>query len=163
MWAISKWQATRKAKARNRLLFEDTAEEAPMPTLPPDDPTVRLRQEFSVLGILCDRHPMTLYEKALGQKRLVKAASLRQHIGRRITLAGWLITGKKVRTKHGEAMEFLTFEDETGLVETTFFPKVYYRFCYLLDWGRPYLLSGKVEENFGAVTLTVEGVGVIRV
>ena len=162
MWAISKWQAARTEKVVNRLLFEDTVEEALMPTLPPDDPTERLRQEFSVLGFLCDRHPMTLYKEALKQRKLIKAADLRQQVGRRVTLAGWLITGKKVRTKHGEAMEFLTFEDETGLVETTFFPKVYDRFCYLLDWGRPYLLSGKVEENFGAVTLTVENVGVIR-
>jgi DNA-directed DNA polymerase III PolC len=161
MWAISKWQATRKVKASNRLLFEDTVEEAPMPLLPPDDVVERLRQEFSVLGFLCDRHPMTLYENVLKRRNTIKAASLRRHIGRRITLAGWLITGKKVRTKHGEAMEFLTFEDETGLVETTFFPKVYDRFCYLLDWGRPYLLFGEVDENFGAVTLTVERVAPI--
>ena len=37
--------------------------------------------------------------------------------------------------KTGEPMEFLTFEDETGLVETTFFPQAYRRFCHLLDRG----------------------------
>jgi hypothetical protein len=41
-------------------------------------------------------------------------------------------------------------------VETTFFPETYRRFCHLLDRERPYLLSGKVEEDWGAVTLTVE-------
>ena len=61
-----------------------------------------------------------------------------------------------VRTKHGEPMEFLTFEDDTASVETTFFPGAYRRFCEILDYGRPYVLSGKVEENFGAVTLTVD-------
>jgi len=53
-------------------------------------------------------------------------------------------------------MQFLTFEDETGLIETVFFPDVYRRFSQSIDWGRPYLLDGLVEENFGAVTLTVE-------
>jgi DNA polymerase III alpha subunit len=73
-----------------------------------------------------------------------------------VRFAGLLITGKVVSTKHGEPMEFITFEDETGLVETTFFPEAYRRFCDTLSRERPFLLSGKVEEDFGAVTLTVE-------
>jgi DNA polymerase-3 subunit alpha/error-prone DNA polymerase len=73
-----------------------------------------------------------------------------------------LITGKVVSTKHGDPMEFLTFEDETGLVETTFFPEAYRKFCYMLDRSRPYILYGKVEEDFGALTLTVKKVATIR-
>ena len=55
-------------------------------------------------------------------------------------------------------MEFLTFEDETGTVETTFFPQTYHRFCHMIDRQRPYLLTGKVEEDWGAITLTVDKV-----
>jgi len=58
-------------------------------------------------------------------------------------------------------MEFLTFEDETGIVETTFFPDAYRRFCHIIDRERPYLLFGKVEDDWGAVTLTVERVSVL--
>jgi DNA polymerase-3 subunit alpha/error-prone DNA polymerase len=89
-------------------------------------------------------------------RRTVKAVDLPRCIGRRITLAGWLITGKVVSTKRGDPMEFLTFEDETGIVETTFFPDAYRRFCHIIDRQRPYLLTGKVEEDWGALTLTVE-------
>ena len=60
-------------------------------------------------------------------------------------------------------MEFLTFEDETGLVESTFFPAAYRRFCYMLDRHRPYILTGKVDEDFGAVTLTVDSAAPLRV
>ena len=70
-------------------------------------------------------------------------------------IAGWLITGKTVSTKHGETMEFITFEDESSLLETVFFPKVYKKFCHLLRSNRPYLLEGMVEEEYGAVTLKV--------
>lgn len=45
--------------------------------------------------------------------------------------------------------------EESGLVEATFFPKTYRRFCAILDRTRPFMLYGKVEEDFGAVTLTV--------
>ncbi|MCU0591617.1 MAG: DNA polymerase III subunit alpha [Desulfobacterales bacterium] len=158
------WDATRRlAKlggtgraARNRSLFAaPPAGECP-PRLPPDDARERLRREFAVLGFLCGRHPMELYADAVRRAGAVKAADLPRCVGRRIRFAGWLITGKVVETKQGEPMEFLTFEDETGLVETTFFPETYRRFCHLLDRERPYLLSGKVEEDWGAVTLTVE-------
>jgi len=61
-----------------------------------------------------------------------------------------------VSTKSGEVMEFLTFEDETGLVEATFFPQVYRRYASVLACGSAYMLQGLVEEEYGAVTLTVE-------
>jgi error-prone DNA polymerase len=101
---------------------------------------------------------MTLYKKSLKGIRRVKAMHLRQYVGRHICFAGWLITGKKVQTKHGDTMEFLTFEDEGGIVESTFFPAVYKRFCHMVDRNRPYLLYGKVEEDWGALTLTVDRV-----
>ena len=93
---------------------------------------------------------------------VVKARDLKRFPGRRVTLAGLLVTGKVVHTKHGDPMEFLTFEDETGLVVTTFFPKAYTRFCALLDRSRPFVLKGKVDEDFGAVTLTVDSVAPLK-
>jgi DNA polymerase-3 subunit alpha/error-prone DNA polymerase len=126
------------------------------PRLPPDDPRERLRREFAVLGFLCDRHPMTLFAEAVRRSGAVPAADLPRRVGRRVRFAGWLVTGKVVATKYGDPMEFLTFEDETGLVEATFFPEAYARFSPMIDAGRPYLLSGKVEADWGAATLTVE-------
>jgi hypothetical protein len=47
-------------------------------------------------------------------------------------------------------------------VETTFFPATYHRFCHMIDRQRPYLLTGKVEEDWGAITLTVDRVVTIQ-
>jgi DNA polymerase III alpha subunit len=58
-------------------------------------------------------------------------------------------------------MEFLTFEDETGIVETTFFPKTYERFCHMVDRNRPYVLEGTVEVDWGVTTLTVDHVAAL--
>jgi DNA polymerase-3 subunit alpha/error-prone DNA polymerase len=101
---------------------------------------------------------MELYDNTLKKLRTVKAVDLSRHLGQHVRLAGWLITGKVVTTKHGDPMQFLTFEDETGIVETTFFPETYHRFCHMIDRQRPYLLTGKVEEDWGAITMTVEKV-----
>ena len=133
-----------------------------VPLLTAEDERERLRREFSVLGFLCDRHPMELFADKLQRRRTIKAVDLPRAIGRKVCLAGWLITGKVVSTKTGDPMEFLTFEDETGIVETTFFPQAYRRFCHIIDRQRPYLLTGKVEADWGALTLTVESVETLK-
>jgi len=166
MWQLAGWLKTRAGRSvpQTRSLFGG-ADKNPVdhpPPLPPEDAHERLRREFAVLGFLCDRHPMELYASTLQKLGTVKACDLPRHLGRRVRLAGWLITGKVVTTKHGDPMEFLTFEDETGIVETTFFPETYRRFCHMLDRERPYLLTGKVEEDWGALTLTVDRVEAIQ-
>jgi error-prone DNA polymerase len=161
MWELAQWQKDRSVKSRNRDLFNDTGGYLPPPQLPDTDRLERLRREFLVLGFLCDCHPMTLYRTELKQLRLVQAVRMNSFIGKRIRFAGWLVTGKRVQTKHGDTMEFLTFEDETGIVETTFFPKTYERFCHMVDRNRPYVLEGKVEVDWGATTLTVDYVAAL--
>ena len=131
----------------------------PPPPLPAPDQRELLRREYEVLGFLCGCHPLSLFKK--NNKGLTTARALPDCAGRRVRFIGWLLTGKLVSTKTGEAMEFLTFEDETGMVEATFFPGVYRRYAHLLTSGRPYLLTGLVEEDFGAVTLTVDHIEVL--
>ena len=87
-------------------------------------------------------------------KRLAMIAAPAALAGGVVAL-GWLVTGKTVHTKDGDPMKFVSFEDTTGLYETVFFPKMYNRFCYMLNEMRPYILKGKVEEDFGSITLTV--------
>ena len=157
LWELAAWHRLRTNRPRPADLFAPPPDPADLkPGFPPGNERDRLRREFAVLGFLCDRHPMRLYHKALNGRGIVKARDLKKHSGRYARVAGMLITGKITHTKHGDPMEFLTFEDETGLVETTFFPQAYRRFCYMLDRTRPYILYGKVDEDFGVVTLTVE-------
>jgi DNA polymerase-3 subunit alpha/error-prone DNA polymerase len=158
LWELAGWLKSKRPKTPQPSLFDDTRRRAgcPAPALPAEDKREKLRREFAVLGFLCDCHPMKLFADQLQKYHAVKAVDLPRHIGRQVRLAGWLITGKVVSTKKGDPMEFLTFEDETGIVETTFFPQAYRRFCHIIDRQRPYLLTGKVEEDWGALTLTVE-------
>ena len=39
--------------------------------------------------------------------------------------AGWLLTEKMAEMKHGEPMEFLTFEDQTAMYDAMLFPDAY--------------------------------------
>ena len=121
LWELSARRKLNHQKLSTYALFSDpTSNDIPVPSFPQENEQARLRHEFSVLGFLCDRHPMTLYDHVLKNADIIKAREIPKFINKQIRFAGWLITGKTVHTKHGDPMEFLTFEDNTGIVETTF-------------------------------------------
>ncbi len=122
--------------------------------------STKLSHQRETLGFILSVHPLRLHSRKIGAsgRRIVPANQLQQHVGRRVTLAAWSITGKEVLTRSGDPMEFVSFEDETAIFETTFFPKAYQRFCQILDMNRGYLLTGRVEEQHGAVSLNVTDV-----
>ena len=160
-WRLRDWEARSSAarRAGTASLFAP-APAAPARPRPPSEDQM-LRDEEETLGYLLSRHPLTLYRSALATLRregtlLVRGADMGRHVGRRVTMIGWLVTGKLVSTKDDEPMEFVSFEDTTAIYETTFFPEAYARFCRMLTTARPYVLKGKVDEEFGAVSLTVD-------
>jgi DNA polymerase III alpha subunit len=125
------------------------------PPLPEYTTDRRRRMEYELLGFVVDHHPMALYEEQLARWRIVRAPEMSAHVGRMVLMAGMLTTAKPVHTAKDEPMEFATFDDGHGLVETVLFPDVYRRRGHVLFDQGPFLLRGKVEEEFGASTLTV--------
>jgi len=154
LWQLALWRKRREEGGASGI-FDGDASVREL-KLPPETEIEKVRREYSSLGFLCGCHPIVLYEKTVAEAKPVKVKDIEKHIGKRVGLAGWLITGKTVQTKKGEAMKFITFEDETGILETVFFPKVYDKYIGILESHKPYFVRGKVEVEFGAVTLNVE-------
>jgi len=125
------------------------------PALREYPPDRRRREECALLGFATDVHPMQLHAAALRRFRIVRSTDLPRHVGRSVLCAGLLTTAKPVRTVHDEPMEFVTFDDGDGLIEAVLFPEVYRTRGHILFDEGPFLFRGKVEEEFGAVTLTV--------
>jgi error-prone DNA polymerase len=130
--------------------------------LPPSVPVLkeyslerRRREEYATLGFITDAHPMQLHAEALRRYRLRRSTELHQHVGRHVLAAGMLTTAKPVHTASDEPMEFATFDDGYGLIEAVLFPQVYRERGHVLFDQGPFIFRGKVEEEFGAVTLTI--------
>ncbi|MBU1079926.1 MAG: DNA polymerase III subunit alpha, partial [Spirochaetes bacterium] len=121
----------------------------------PEGARRRLEAQMRYLGTTLDVHPLTLWPRALSARRAL-GRDLPALVGRRVSLVGWPITAKPVVTAGGQAMEFVSFEDETALYETVLFPAAFARHRHLLYEQRPLLLRGIVEEDRGAVTVTLE-------
>ena len=98
---------------------------------------------------------MQLHAHRLGRFRLCPSTELHRHVGRHVMAAGMLTTAKPVHTAKDEPMEFATFDDGYGLIEAVLFPQVYRERGHVLFDQGPFIFRGKVEEEFGAVTVTV--------
>lgn len=115
----------------------------------------QLAHEWELFGFPLSGHPLDRITKSVAGRPHIHAKDLPRHVGTTVRLLGWMVTEKIVSTKQGEPMEFVTFEDRTGLYDATFFPDTYRRYCHLLASAQAYLITGKVEAHFAAVTLTV--------
>jgi error-prone DNA polymerase len=59
-------------------------------------------------------------------------------------------------------MSFVTFSDETGLIETVFFPPSYLAFRDLLALEKAFLMVGRVEETLGSLQVNVSKLQVVK-
>ncbi len=75
-------------------------------------------------------------------------------------MLGWRVIGKQTRTQYDQReMLFVTFSDEWGRFEVTFFPDSFEKNAAELGKGYgPFLLKGKIEVEFGVPMLVADHV-----
>ncbi len=117
--------------------------------------------EMESFGFPISSHPLEPYLSTFKNK-IKKAKDLPKYAGRTINLLGVYITRKITATRKHEAMEFVTFEDETDIYECVMFPNTYQQYGDLLHWEQLFILRGKVEESFGVFTVTIEKLGSLQ-
>lgn len=115
--------------------------------------------EWQALGLLTREHPLQYYVARLQEAPLIASSELARHEGRIVSLAGWLITERRLTVKNGNGMmKFLTLEDLRGTFEAVLFHEAYQRYGPLLTSLGPYLLTGEIQCESGAHALIVEHV-----
>ncbi|NOT07236.1 MAG: DNA polymerase III subunit alpha [Gemmatimonadales bacterium] len=125
------------------------------PPLPEYTAERRRDEELDLLDVSTERHPMSVHDAATRRLRTVSATDLHRYAGQYVLCAGMLTTAKPVHTAKDEPMQFATFDDGHGLIETVLFPDIHARRAHVLFDRGPFLFRGKVEEDFGAITVTV--------
>jgi error-prone DNA polymerase len=131
------------------------------PTMRPLTERQMFDMEVESFGFPLSCHPLDPFREVL-EGRVTAARDIPHRVGHTINLAGICLTTKTVKTRQGEAMEFLTFEDQTGLFECVLFPAQYKLFNDLVRWEKLFLIRGKVEEAWGVYTVTVEKLASLR-
>lgn len=115
----------------------------------------KLLFEKEVLGIYLSDHPVsvfTSYFKPLGITQIAHMTEQSKHVKTIV----YITDIKKIRTKKGEAMAFLTISDQSGDMEAVVFPNVYKRFMALLQKGNTIYTEGKIESRDGNKQFVVQ-------
>jgi DNA-directed DNA polymerase III PolC len=130
--------------------------------VPPDYPPARLLElEMETLGLTATAHPMALVRDAAARHGAVATTALSRHVGRRVSVAGFVLTDRRVRTSKGRYMKFVMLEDLSGTVEAVLFPEAYHRLGPRLAGPGPFLATGLVRRDHGALTLDVKDVALL--
>jgi DNA polymerase III alpha subunit len=105
------------------------------------------KAEYETFDYMVTRHPLYFYRSETEKLDVVKAKDLQKHRGKNVKLIGWYMTSKRIKTRKGEIMKFLSLEDTTGTFEAVIFPREYDKFAEQTMSMGPYVIVGKVDEN----------------
>jgi error-prone DNA polymerase len=134
------------------------------PDLPEFDLAERVRGECRATGLWFSAHPLDVFlnEGVRGTRRsgtdgagTVPAAEVPTHAGHRIAIAGLPCAYRRVETKSGSTMLFLTLADQSGLAECVLFPGAFRAHAQAVR-AQVVRVEGRVDGTLDAVTLVVE-------
>jgi DNA polymerase III alpha subunit len=117
--------------------------------------------EYETFGYMVSRHPLEFYSKFVNDPSITPSDKLSMNKGKQVKVIGWLMTSKRIRTRKGDIMKFLSLEDLKGTFEAVIFPKEYEKYAPLTLSMGPYLIEGYVDKELGD-TVTVKKLSVIN-
>ncbi len=127
------------------------------PRLPPVAELSALTKDFDATGVTLRGHPIATIRTRLARARIVPCGWLRDErrtpAGRILTVAGLVLVRQRPSTAKG--IVFMTIEDETGIANLIFRPKVYERLRPAVRHAVAVCVRGKVERRDGVTHMLV--------
>ncbi len=122
------------------------AEEA-LPDLAEFPHEMLLAMEKEVLGLYLSGHPLDQYRDLLARVHTVATSRLGElEEGQWVSLGGLVAARKKITTRAGEPMCFVTLEDLAGSCEVVVFPRTYESAAAYLEKDRAVYVRGRVQD-----------------
>ena len=140
-------------------IIQDEAPKANYPNIPEWDTTEKLSREKSVLGVYVSGHPFGAYaahftdcnfhtgmladfeeDEETGDRTYHQIK-----VDDKVTMGGIVAAVRKINTKGGTIMAFVTVEDLYGSVECVAFPRIYEKIKPYLKHDGVVRLSGKID------------------
>ncbi|MEX0932120.1 MAG: DNA polymerase III subunit alpha [Candidatus Saccharimonadales bacterium] len=106
-----------------------------------------LQWEKELLGVYLSRHPLEKYEEYM-QKYTTPLSELTTNMeGDKVQVAGLVTVVRKITTRTGDPMAFVTIEDPTVSLELVVFPKTYMEYSELWVEDKVIEVDGKVSTK----------------
>src|SRR5205085_5035874 len=128
-WAKARPAAPVLAAPDGAALDPEPTSPFPIATLPEFDAAARVRGECTATGLWFTAHPLDVLVEAGAFAGSTPARSLASQVGRRAAVVGMPCAYRRVETKSGGLMLFVTLADRGGLAECVLFPDTYRAFA----------------------------------
>jgi DNA polymerase III alpha subunit len=116
----------------------------------------RVQRELEYLGLHLSDHPLRILRSEAELQGCIPSHQLQQHAGAWVKFAGIIAATRRVPLASAAVTQFLSLEDEHGLVEARLSPAAYARLHTILTTPGPFLVTARVREQQGALYLEVE-------
>ena len=121
---------------------------------------MRLAWERELLGMYFSGHPLDKYRDYL-RRHTVSLAHIDEVPDRaEVTVGGRVSEVKRIITRAGEEMAFVTLEDEYDSIEVIVFPKVWQQAKTFLAKDRIVTARGNIEEHEESVGCWRKGIAI---
>ena len=131
-------------------LFDDdeinTVVEVHLRDIPEVDTNTMLTWEKEITGFYITGHPLDAYKQVMtGFADIGAVLAEKVQDGKTVRVGGMIVSAKRIATKKGDTMCFVTLEDYTNSIEVVVFPKVFYDSVNYLEPDSAVMISGKVN------------------
>ena len=107
----------------------------------------RLAWEKELLGLYVSEHPLEEYKEKL-QNKVIPMVDLKNQPKNRLLSVGGLVSSmKKIMTKTGSPMLFVTIEDLTGKIEALVFPRMLEKNPTIWQEDKVLIVRGKLSDS----------------
>ncbi len=117
-----------------------------------------LAWEKEYLGLYITNHPYSDQAKVLEGQVATCEQIPEQKAGKFVHVAGMIAQAKRITTKKGDPMAFVTLQDMTGTTELVVFPRTLTEFDSLITDNNTILVSAKVSDRDGENSLVANSI-----
>jgi len=129
-----------------------------LPDVPEVDIRERLAWEKELVGIYLSEHPLQRAATKLAGTVTALCGQIDADMDKqKVIIAGMISNLRRITTKKGDPMLFVTLEDLQGSIEVTVFPRVYRETEELWEIDRIIVVRGKVDVRDDKVSIICDG------
>jgi DNA polymerase III alpha subunit len=116
----------------------------------------RVQNELTYLQMHVSDHPLRILRGEAARCGCVPSARLSEFVNQTLSFAGIIAAARSVPVRNAGVTQFLTLEDEDGLVEARLSPDVYARLHSHITTPGPFLVRARVLASQGALHLAIQ-------
>ncbi len=106
----------------------------------------KLQDEKDLLHMYVSSHPLRAYRKKLKKQQIITLQeAMQMPENQQVKIVAFLQEIKKIHTKRGDSMAFITIGDETDEVEAVMFPKLYRQMNRVIKEDEVFIIEGKMS------------------